>query len=534
VDQRNSAFSLLFEGFRLERCGLFRLDLAGAVQPVALGSRALDLLLLLAERHGEVVRKDAIMASVWPGTLVEEGNLTVQISALRRVLDRDRGRGSCIQTVAGRGYRFVAHVTQPGEVVQPASAPGVGADSVPAGANCPVLTLPDKPSIAVLPFANMSGDPKQKYFVDGMVEEIITALSRIRWLFVIARNSSFAYEGKAVDVRQVGRELGVRYVLEGSVRKAGRRVRIAGQLIDAITGTHLWADRFDGSLDDVFALQDQVASSVAGVIEPTLQAAETARSAGRPTDDLTAYDLYLRAHDMVWSSAARIPEALRLMEKAIARDPQYGPALAFAALCCHRLVIDDRSEDPASERLRGADFARRALDVAGDNPEILAYAALVLASFGEDIGAMMALVERALALNPNYARGWGISGVLRLWAGQPDIAIAHVDRALRLSPLVRVGPAFLIMGGAHFFGQRFDMALPKLLLAIQDDPGFPIAYRLLAACYVHMGRLDDAREIVRRLRVITSVVVSDAGLPRNDEYRELVLSGLRLAAEDAG
>jgi TolB-like protein len=179
---------------------------------------------------------------------------------------------------------------------------GTAAVSVESG---PVLAVPDKPSIAVLPFANMSGDPEQEYFVDGMVEEIITALSRIRWLFVLARNSSFTYKGQAVDVKQVGRELGVRYVLEGSVRKAGNRVRITGQLIDAATGTHLWADRFDGSLDDVFELQDKVASSVAGVIEPALQAAETARSAGRPTNDLTAYDLYLRGYAMVWSSAAR-------------------------------------------------------------------------------------------------------------------------------------------------------------------------------------------------------------------------------------
>jgi adenylate cyclase len=222
----------------------------------------------------------------------------------------------------------------------------------------PVLPLPDKPSIAVLPFANMSGDPEQEYFVDGMVEEIITALSRIRWLFVIARNSSFTYKGQAIDVRQVGHELGVRYVLEGSVRKGGGRVRITAQLIDALTGIHLWADRFDGSLEDVFDLQDKVASSVAGVIEPALQAVETARSADRPTDDLTAYDLYLRAYALVLSSARHIPAALRLTEQAIARDPRYGPALAWAAICCNRLLSDGRSEDPAADRLKGVDFAR--------------------------------------------------------------------------------------------------------------------------------------------------------------------------------
>ncbi len=234
------------------------------------------------------------------------------------------------------GEQQVKNIARPVRVYRVRDV-GAAAKSPTAPAQ-PPLALPDKPSIAVLPFANMSGDPEQEYFADGMVEEIITALSRIRWLFVIARNSSFTYKGQAVDVKQVGRELGVRYVLEGSVRKAGGRVRITAQLIDALGGTHLWADRFDGSLEDVFELQDKVASSVAGVIEPALQAAEAARSVGRPTNDLTAYDLYLRAYSMVLSSTEQSAEALRLMEQAIARDPCYGPALAWAAYCCYRLL----------------------------------------------------------------------------------------------------------------------------------------------------------------------------------------------------
>jgi adenylate cyclase len=419
-----------------------------------------------------------------------------------------------------RGERQVKNIARPVHVYR-----------IPISANASAWApLPDKPSIAVLPFANMSGDPEQEYFVDGMVEEIITALSRIRWLFVIARNSSFTYKGQVVDVKQVGRELGVRYVLEGSVRKGGNRVRITAQLIDALTGTHLWADRFDGSLEDVFELQDKVASRVAGVIEPALQVAETARLAGRPTNDLTAYDFYLRAYAMYLSSARQIPEALRLMEQAIARDPHYGPALAFAAVCCVRLVIDGRSEDPEADRLKSANFARRALEVAGDDPSILPNAAFALAHFGEDIGAMMALVDRALALNPNYARGWFISGALRNWASQPDIAIEHAEAALRLSPRARVGTSSFVIGAAHFLSRRFDEAMPKLLLAIQEDPSFPHPYRYLAACYAHMGRLDDAREIVRRLRAITTLVIPDASFLRNAEHRELLLSGLRLAA----
>jgi adenylate cyclase len=427
------------------------------------------------------------------------------------------------------GEQQVKNIARPVRVYRVRDADA--ANKAPAPPS-PVLPLPDKPSIAVLPFANMSGDPEQEYFADGMVEEIITALSRIRWLFVIARNSSFTYKEQAVDVKQVGRELGVRYVLEGSVRKAGGRVRITAQLIDALVGTHLWADRFDGSLEDVFDLQDTVASSVAGVIEPALRAAETARSAGRPTNDLTAYDLYLRAYAMVWSSARQSPEALRLMEQAIERDPHYGPALAWAAYCCYRLLVDDRSEYRRADALKGADFARRALEVAGDDPGVLANAAQALAYFGEDIGAMMALVDRALALNPNFARGWLVSGTLRLWAGQPDIAIEHAEASLRLSPRVRIGTSFLVIGAAHFASRRFGEAVPKLLLAIQEDAGFPLPYRCLAACYAHMGRLDEAQAIVERLRAIPPVVLPDASFLRNPEYRELFLSGLRLAANE--
>jgi adenylate cyclase len=304
----------------------------------------------------------------------------------------------------------------------------------------PPLPLPDKPSIAVLPFQNMSGDPEQEYFADGMVEEIITALSRIRWLFVIARNSSFTYKGQPIDVKQVGRELGVRYVLEGSVRKAGRQVRITGQLIDAITGTHLWADRFDGSLEDVFELQDKIAVSVAGVIEPALQAAEMRRSAERPTSDLTAYDLYLRALAAYYPmTKERIFEALELLEQAIAIDRQYGPALSWAAICHLRLVFDGWAEEPGTSRRKGVDLARQALQAGENDPGILASAAQVLAQFGEDIGAMMGLVDRALALNPSFARGWFLSGLLRLFAGQPDLAIEHVETSLRLSPRERMG-----------------------------------------------------------------------------------------------
>jgi TolB-like protein len=267
------------------RLNLGRRELRRGNTPVRLGSRALDILCTLASAEGSVVTKDELMARVWSGVVVGENNIWVHIKALRKALEEDGDGESWIVTVPGRGYKLRRWR-------EPAAADDEHAPS----RGLPVL---DKPSLAVLPFLNLSGDHEQEYFADGMVEEIITALSRIRWLFVIARNSSFAYKGQTADPKRVGRELGVRYVLEGSVSKSGNRVRITAQLIDAETGAHLWADRFEGLLEDVFDLQGRVAASVAGVIEPALQAAEAARSTGRPTADLTAYDLYFRAYTMV-------------------------------------------------------------------------------------------------------------------------------------------------------------------------------------------------------------------------------------------
>ena len=457
--------------------------------------------------------------------LAEPGGICISA----RVQEDAAGRlDLAFEDIGEQAFKNISRPVRAYRVGPRASGPqAAGTAAIP-----PALPLPDKPSIAVLPFANMSGDPEQEYFADGMVEEIITALSRIRWLFVIARNSSFTYKGHAVDVKQVGRELGVRYILVGSVRKAGGRVRITAQLINATNGVHLWADRFDGSLKDVFELQDKVAISVAGVIEPALQAAETARSVERQTADLTAYDLYLRAYAMVWSSSAQISEALTLLERAIARDPRYGPALASAAHCYSRRCHDGRSADPAADRMRAIELARQALQVAGDDTGTVANAVISLSSFGEDIGATMALIDRALALNPSCARGWHVSASIRLRAGQLDLAIQHVERSLRLSPRARIGSGYSLMGGAHFLSRRFDEAIPKLLLAIQDDPSYPQPYRWLAACYAHMGRLDEAREIIVRLRAITPLVVEseNAMRLRNPEHREFYLSGLRLAA----
>jgi len=477
-----------------------------------IGSRALEVLHTLVERSGELVSRDEILDAVWPGTVVEGSNLPVQIAALRRVLDRGRADGSCIQTVPGRGYRFV---------------PPVKPEWAEAG-----LPLPDKPSIAVLPFANLSGDPEQEYFADAMVEEIITALSRIRWLFVIARNSSFTYKGQVVDVKQVGRQLGVRYVLEGSVRKAASHVRITAQLIDASTGTHLWADRFDGLLEEVFKLQDEVASGVAGVIEPALQAAEAARFASRPAAQLTAYDLYLRSLALGLSyEKDRVAQALDLLKQAIERDPHYGPALALAASCHQRFAVMSWPADLEVVRRTSVDFARQALRFGPDEPDVLALAGFTFGYFGEDINVAIGLIDRCLTLNPSSARGWYWAGLLRVFAGQPDLALEHFAIYLRLNPRDRPAPYLNSIGEAYFFSRRFDEAAVNLRASLERAPGFPITYRVLASCFAHMGRLDEARQIIARLRAITPAVLESATRYRNPELRELFLSGLRLAAK---
>jgi len=490
-----------------------------------------DIIVEDGDIHGDGVNIAARLEGV-----AEPGGICV--SAI--VHDQVRDRLDCV--FEDLGEQSLKNIVRPvrvyriGPEIGPrAFRPLSGVDATGTAAVQPAaLPLPDKPSIAVLPFQNMSGDPEQEYFVDGMVEEIITALSRIRWLFVIARNSTFTYKGRPIEVKEIGRELGVRYILEGSVRKGGSRVRITAQLIDAETGAHLWADRFDGLIEDVFELQDKIALSVAGVIEPALQAAEMRRSAARPTTDLTAYDLYLRALAVFYPiTKERVIEALRLFEEAIAIDPHYGPALSWAAMCHREIATSGWAEAPETSWRKGSALARQAVQAAENDPRVLVNAALVLAHFGddigEDIGAMIGLIDRALALNPSFARGWNVSGILRNIAGEHDLAIEHIGIALRLSPRERIGTPLVVLGMAYFLKRQFDEAASKLLLAVQDNPGHPGTYRCLAACYAHMGRLDEAHEIVTRLRAITPIIVPSDVPYRNPEYRELLLSGLRLA-----
>jgi TolB-like protein len=496
---------------------------------VALRPKAFAMLQYFVENAERLIDRDELMRAVWPDVIVSEDSVSQCIAEIRRALDGDGQR--LLRTVQRRGYRFAGPIAKEGHgdvlvAVPRPPAPTLSEDTQHA----PDTVEP--PAIAVLPFQNMSGDAEQDYFADGMVEDIITGLSRIRWLRVIARNSTFIYKGRAVDIKQVGHDLGARYVLEGSVRRSDDVVRITAQLINAIDGAHLWAEHYDEPLKDVFALQDKIAIAVAGVIEPTLQAAEAVRSTERSTHDLTAYDLYLRGYAIALSSSARFGEALELMEQAIARDDEYGPALSFASICYFRLVFDGRSDDPAADEQKSVELARRALRVAPDDPAVMAQAANVLLYFGEDAQTMTALVDRAMTFSPSFARGWYISGTIRVWTGQTEEGIRHIEKALSFSPRVRVGWVGSVIGIAHFLVRRFEEAVPKFRMAIQDDPSYPDPYRFLAACYAHMGRLEEARAVVAQLRSVSKVVIPTVHHLRIPEQRDLYLQGLRLAADE--
>ena len=399
----------------------------------------------------------------------------------------------------------------------------------------PELALPDRPSIAVLPFQNMSGDPEQEYFADGMVEDIITALSRLSWLMVIARNSTFTYKNKAVDVKQIGRELGVRYALEGSVRKSSNRVRITAQLIGAATGAHLWADRFDGALEDIFDVQDRVTASVVGAIEPKLRTAEVDRARHKPTDSLDAYDLYLRALPNFHAlTLAGNDQALKLLRHAVELDPSYALAAAMAAWCHAYRRAQGWAIDLTTEAQEAVQWAQSALDADGDDPEVLHMAGFVLAYVGGDNETGSLLLERSLSINPNSAAAWSASGHIKGWLGEPEAAVDHFSRAIRLSPLDPMLSTFY--GGiamAHFSAKRYASAVEWADKAVRIGPKFQPAYRWLAAGLAQMDALEQARTVIRRsLAMDPRVTLAELRkrLPSfNSSLLEDYLDGLRKA-----
>ena len=410
-----------------------------------------------------------------------------------------------------------------------------GAAQIPASLQTsgpPALELPAKPSIAVLPFANLSDDPEQDYFADGLVEDIITALSRFKSLFVIARNSSFAYKGKPVDIKQVGRELGVRYVLEGSVQKADSRLRITGQLTDAATGAHLWAEEFDGPMADVFAVQDKVASHVAGVIDPLLLDAEIRHASEHPTTDLNAYHLYLRAmpHLRAWSREDNL-QAIALLEQAVICDPRYGMALASLALCHSQNVSSGWTDNIARESEQSIAWARRALDAAPDDPSAVTSAAGALLNTGEDVEVLKRLVDGALARNPSHAFAWLWSGWMRTVSGKSELAIEHFETSMRLDPrMTRRAFHLTGLGMCHFFERRFDDAAHILEASFQELPTYPLTGWFLAACYASMGRLQEAREFASRHGIVPGGTwLAINRLLGHAAHRDMALSGLKLA-----
>jgi TolB-like protein/class 3 adenylate cyclase/tetratricopeptide (TPR) repeat protein len=411
----------------------------------------------------------------------------------------DQVRDKLDLTFEDLGERQLKNIARPVRVFRiAASAIGLRTQSAK-----PALELPDKPSIAVLPFQNMSGDPEQEYFADGMVEDIITALSRLKALFVIARNSSFTYKGRAVDVKQVGRELGVRYVLEGSVRKAENRVRITGQLVDTATGAHLWANRFDGGLGHIFDLQDQVTESIVGAIAPAVEKAEIERAKRKPTDSLDAYDHYLRglasSYHLVNRQANE--EALRLFNKAIKLDPGFAAAYGRAALCYTWAKTNGWMSVTPNEIAKVKKLAHRAVELGKDDVIALAASGYVSAFVVRDLAGGAALIDRALAFNSNLSVAWYWDGWVKIWLGEPETAIERFARAIRLNPLdpfmsgIQTG-----VSHAHFFLGHYDDAASWAAMALQDHPDFQPALRVDAASNAMAGRLEQAHQAMLRLR----------------------------------
>jgi TolB-like protein len=516
------------------RFGPFRLDLRRRQlsrddKAVPLGSRATDLLCILAAARGELVTKDRLMAEVWPGLAVEDNNLYVHISTIRKSLEVADGQAWLI-TVPGRGYRFVAGST-------PAGAPPHGQNAEPVEP----LPLADRPSIAVLPFRNMSRDPDQDYFADGMVEEIITALSRFRHLFVIAHGSSLAYkdrasresdESGAEGARQVGRELGVRYVLEGSVRRAVRRVRITGRLIDASSGAHLWADRFEATTADVFALQDAMAANVVGALAPRLEAAEIGRARRKPTDRLDAYDCYLRGASVASSTAREAnDDALRWLYKAVDLDPDFALAYAKAAQCYAFRKVNGWMTGRSEER-EAARVGRRAVTLGNDDAVALSYGGFVLSYVAGELEDGAAFVDRALELNPNWAYAWAASGWMKLCFGLPEMAVEHTIAAMRLSPLDPLMFAWQSFTAlALICAGRPGEAVAWAAKSLRGQPDYPASLRVAAASNALVGHLGAAREIMARLRELDPDLrianLQDVLPPlRRKQDREVLVEGL--------
>ena len=435
------------------------------------------------------------MASIWNGRIVSDSALNTRINAARCAIDDTGKEQRLIRTLPRRGLRFIGAVREEQNPAPMREPDGATAAEHPS----PALIRPDRPPIAVLPFANMTGDPEQDSFADGIAEEIITALSHCSRLFVVARNSSFAYKGKAVDIRQVGRELGVRYVLEGSIRRGGGRLRFTGQLIDASTGGHIWADRFDGNVGDVLDLQDRFTESVIAAIEPKLQQAEIERLSHKPVSDLDPYDLLLRAqHCEFQFRMDGHAAALRHLEDALVIDPSYAPAMALAALCYAQRRDQGWMKDPEGEAQDGLRLASRAIELAKDDANVFWMAGYAVYRLQMNVPRARELVRHSLDLNPSSAIASAIAGGIEYTMGHTPKGLELLFRASRLNP--RDPRGWLItshLAWAHLIEGHLDEAISAAERVVHQNPRSAYALRFLAAGLAKRGRLNYAAEAIR-------------------------------------
>lgn len=463
---------------------------------VPLAPKDFDILVYLIRHRERVISKDDLSAAIWGGRIISESALTTRLNGARKAIGDSGEEQRLIKTLPRKGIRFV------GDVREEKQSSNTSAGDTQAPSGSPVSQ--GQPSIVVLPFTNLSDDPQQDYFTDGVVEDITTELSRFSELFVIARNSSFTYKGQAVDVRAVGRDLGVRYVLEGSVRKVGKRIRITGQLIDAESGKHIWADRFESSVEDIFELQEQMAHSVVGAIAPRLEQAEIERAKRKPTESLNAYDCFLRGmagwHD--WTRSGH-DAALNQFYRAIELDPTFARPHALAAGCFLMRKSNGWTVDRAAETAETDRLARLGADLGRADAVALAWSAHALAHVVGDIKAGVVLIDHALRLNPNLAVAWQRSGWIRVYAGECEVAIEHLRTAMRLSPL---DPLMHLAYSATAFGYFLlgDLSQSSMWSdrALQMRPDWPVALRVSAMSNALAGRERQTEQAMTRLRAV--------------------------------
>ncbi|MGA8498677.1 MAG: winged helix-turn-helix domain-containing tetratricopeptide repeat protein [Xanthobacteraceae bacterium] len=482
----------LFSDHRLDTD---RRELRRGSQPIALEPQVFDLLVYLVENRDRVVSKDDLLASIWGGRVVSDSTLTSRINAARKAVGDSGYAQTLIRTIARKGFRFVGEV----RVVDADAAPA-GAPDYVAEPPRPALPLPDRPAIAVLPFTNMTDDPAQEYFSDGISEDIITALSKLRWFFVIARNSSFTYKGKAVHLKQVADELGVGYVVEGSVRKVGDRVRITAQLNDVATGSHIWAERYDRDLADVFAVQDEITEAIVAAIEPQLYAAENFRARRKAPDSMDAWDLVMRALSHYWRVTRQDNVvAQALLEKATVIDPLYGQALGVLATS-HTFSAHMGWEDMAI----AAPIAERAAASAilADSEDPWAHFALGgVYLFARRFDDSLAEFELALRLNPNFSLAQGYYGLALAYCGRWQEAVSAAQRALLLSPRDPLSAVYCgIASYAQFVGRNYDEAMRIAREGIRQRADFVGAHRVLTAAAGMAGQTDAAKAALQELR----------------------------------